>query len=100
MSSLFNSFKNQPVGAYKPLSLKNPIITTREIRNTGKANKAEFFFLTKPNTIRERATIDLLYPTPSWLRTALQKPAKFAVRIVVTGEERITTDSFLRIVGV
>ena len=58
----------------------------------GDANKQEFFFLTKPNTIRERATLDLLYIHPQWLVRDIE--SKLVVlsflRITATGETRIT----------
>lgn len=90
-------FANQPLGAYRPLSCKQDIITTRNIEGTGKQNKANYFFLMKPNTIREYATLDLLYPTPAWLRAALQKTSLVFARVVVGGTARVTTDNFLRV---
>lgn len=100
MAGLCKTFMGVQKGAYKPLACKTDVVTTRVIGNTGKANKAEFFFLTKPNTIRERATVDLLYPTPSWLKLALQKGVIPPLeRVTVGGFARITTNSFLRILA-
>jgi hypothetical protein len=95
--SLCKSFVNVAKGAYKPLVCKQIVANVRIIGNTGKANKAEMFFLAKPNTIRERATLDLLYPTPSWLRVAVQKGSGSFVRITTGGFNRITTGGFLRV---
>lgn len=97
MTHACSLFQNQPLNGYRPLACKRDVITTRDIGGTGAANKQEFFFLTKPNTIRERATIDLLYPTPSWLVTALQKTSLIFVRATINGQARVTTDGFLRV---
>jgi len=96
MSNLCDVFINVSKFSYKPLVCKTDIIQTRDIRGTGKANKADFFFLTKPNTIREKATLDLLYPTPNFLKFALQKSLSFA-RITTGGFTRITTGGFIRV---
>ena len=100
MAGLCQTFMNVSNAAYKPLACKTDVVTTRVIGNTGKANKAEFFFLTKPNTIRERATVDLLYPTPAWLKRALQKGVIPPLeRITVGGFQRITTLGFIRVLA-
>jgi len=73
---------------------------TRDIMGTGKANKADFFFLTKPNTIREHATLDLLYPTPNWLKFALQRPLSamgIFFRVTTNNRQRLTTNDFIRL---
>lgn len=67
MSSLCNNFINRPIGSYRPLRCRPIVVTTRELRGTGLANKQDLFFLTKPNTIREHATLDLLYPAPFYV---------------------------------
>lgn len=97
-TSLCKVFLNRPKGAYKPLVCKDIIYTSRTIGNRGKANAAEFFFLLKPNTLRERATLDLLYPTPVWLKFAIQNKGKMQfVRATTGGFTRITTGSFVRV---
>jgi len=97
MASLCEVFINVSKFSYKPLVCKQIVIETRDIRGTGKANKADFFFLTKPNTIRERATLDLLYPTPNFLKFALQKGIGAFARITTGGFTRITTNGFIRV---
>lgn len=100
MAGLCKTFIGVSKGAYKPLVCKTDVVTTRVIGNTGKANKAELFFLLKPNTLRERATVDLLYPTPSWLKAALQKGVIPPLnRITVGGFSRITTTGFIRVLA-
>lgn len=96
MKNVCEAFINASKFSYKPLVCKTDIIQTRDIVGTGKANKADFFFLTKPNTIREKATLDLLYPTPNFLKFALQKGMAFA-RVTTAGFTRITTSGFLRV---
>ncbi len=88
--------KRQPL-AYEPLVCKQPIVETKTITGRGLQNKQNYFFLMKPNTLREHATLDLLYPTPFWLRLALQQSNVLAQRITTQGEDRITTDDFLRV---
>lgn len=92
MSSLCDNFINQPAGLYRPLACKPIVVQTRELKGTGYANKQQFFFLTKPNTIRENATIDLLYPTPSWYETNINNP------IVIPDNTRVTTQGAIRII--
>jgi len=56
----------------------------------------------KPNTIREYATIDLIYEIPFWLKQATRKlpPAQtVADRITTLGETRITVNGNIRIVS-
>ena len=97
-TSLCKTFLNLPPGRYKPLVCKEIIFTSRTIGNRGKANAAEFFFLLKPNTLREHATLDLLYPTPNFLKFAVQKSlAASFVRKTTGGFTRITTNSFIRV---
>lgn len=99
MSSLCKTFLNVSAGAYKPLVCKDIIFTSRGIKGTGKANAADFFFLLKPNTLRERATLDLLYPTPIWLKFQIQRRGRPTfVRATEGGFTRITTASFIRVI--
>lgn len=65
--SLCNIFINSPPGAYRPLACKPITAITRSLRGTGRENKADLFTLTKGNTIRERATLDLILLVPDWL---------------------------------
>ncbi len=88
--------RRQPL-AYEPLACKQPTAESRTITGRGLANKQQYFFLMKPNTIREHATLDLLYPTPFWLRLALQKSRILVQRVTTAGNDRITTDDFLRV---
>lgn len=97
MANVCETFINVSKFSYKPLVCKTDVIQTRDIRGTGKANKADFFFLTKPNTIREKATLDLLYPTPNWLKFAVQKGLGSFTRVTVSGFTRLTTDNFIRV---
>ena len=86
------TFLNRPPNSYIPLACKQPVITMREITQGGNANKLEVFFLFKPNTLREHATVDLLYTHPQWLVRDIE--SKLVVlsflRITATGETRIT----------
>jgi hypothetical protein len=95
------TFLNRPNSSYLPLRDKFPIATTRLIGKTGRQNKQEFFFLTKPHTIREKATIDLIFPTPSWLQADLDGKFKKQIftRITVTGDTRIIDGGLIRITG-
>ena len=97
-NSLCKTFLNLPPGRYKPLVCKEIIFTSRTIGQTGKRNAAEYFFLLKPNTLREHATLDLLYPTPNFLKFAIQNDSKSTfVRQTSGGFTRITTASFIRV---
>jgi hypothetical protein len=62
------------------------------IGGRGRVNKQNFFYLTIPNTIREKATLGLIYPTPAVIRKALddKKRVPQFVRITVGGNTRIT----------
>jgi len=100
MANVCEAFINVSKFSYKPLVCKTDIIQTRDIMGTGKANKADFFFLTKPNTIREKATLDLLYPTPNFLKFALQKPLSsmgIFFRVTTNNLQRLTTNGFIRL---
>ncbi len=98
MTHACQSFINRPSNSYRPLACKPVILQNRDIKGSGRQNKQDFFLLTKANTIRERATLDLLYPTPDWLRYALQpEPRMDYARVTSGGNERETTDDFLRI---
>ena len=94
-----NQFLNRPRNSYIPLANKPLIVTTRDITGTGAANKQQMFFLFKPNTMRERATVDLLYPTPNWLRNEIYgKLAKTTfTRITDIGDTRIIDTGLIRI---
>lgn len=97
-TDLCRVFLRQQPGAYKPLVCKEIIANTRSIKGTGQANKNDFFFLLKPNTLREYATLDLLFTHPQWLKAAVQGAAKQTfVRITAGGFTRITTNSFVRV---
>lgn len=97
-SDLCQVFLRQPPGAYKPLVCKEIIADTRSIKGTGQVNRLDFFFLLKPNTLREYATLDLVYPHPSWLQSAVQSSGKMQfVRLTTGGFTRITTNSFIRV---
>lgn len=70
MGHVCDTFINRPKGSYRPLACRPIVVQTRELRGTGAANKQDLFFLIKPNTFREHATIDLLFTHPLWLRDA------------------------------
>lgn len=99
MTHVCSEFINRPINSYRPLACKPLTVQTRDIPGTGRQNKANYFFLMKPNTIREYATLDLLYPTPSWLNLAVQNPSLVFQRVVTTGEARVTTTGFLRVLA-
>lgn len=67
-----NNFINRPANSYRPLACKPIVVTSKEIPFTGQQNREFYFFLTKANTIRESATLDLLFPHPEWLKRAVQ----------------------------
>jgi len=73
MSSLCDTFLNRPIGSYRPLRCRPIVVITRELRGTGLANKQDLFFLIKPNTFREHATIDLLFPTPFFVQEEVNR---------------------------
>jgi hypothetical protein len=99
MASAGNPFLNRPSGSYLPLRDKPIVVTTRNITSGGRANKLEYYLLTKPNTIPERADKGLLYPTPNFLRNEILKKLRKQAftRITVTGDIRITTNSDIRV---
>ena len=88
MGHVCDTFINRPKGSYRPLACKPIVVTTRELRGTGAANKQDLFFLIKPNTFREHATIDLLFTHPPWIVQALQPESRFA---------RETNNGFIRL---
>lgn len=90
--SVCDNFINRPIGSYRPLACRPIVVQTRELRGTGAANKRDLFFLTKPNTIREHATIDLLYTAPFWLREAVTPD------LTIVDNARITSDSKVRVI--
>lgn len=97
-TDLCRVFLRQPPGAYKPLVCKEVIANTRSIRGTGQVNRLDYFFLMKPNTMREYATLDLIYTHPQWLKTAVQGAGRQQfVRATAGGFTRITTNSFVRV---
>ena len=97
MGHVCDTFINRPKGSYRPLACKPIVVTTRELRGTGAANKQDLFFLMKPNTFREHATIDLLFTHPLWLRDAVIETQRFP-RETVNGHIRVTTDGHTRVV--
>ena len=97
-SDLCNIFVNRSRNSYKPLRCKPITVDTRTIGETGRANKQAYFFLMKPNTIRENATLDLLYPTELWLRKAATDVVLTLTRVTVAGDTRITVDGDIRVV--
>ncbi len=86
------NFINRPLNSYRPLACKQPVFTTRDIKGTGAANWQNMFFIFKPNTLRERATLDLLYPTPNWLRDEIFSDLIVTLfqRITTAGDNRVT----------
>ena len=88
-------FRNNRLG-YVPLSCRSVTVDTRTLTGTGAANKQELFFITKPNTIREHATLDLLYTHPPWLVRALQ-PGTLDIRVTSDGRTRVTSDDLERV---
>lgn len=97
-TDLCRVFLRQAPGAYKPLVCKEVIANTRSIRGTGQVNRLDYFFLMKPNTMREYATLDLVYTHPQWLQSAVQSRGKQTfVRATAGGFTRITTNSFVRV---
>lgn len=86
------TFLNRPSNSYIPLACKQPVITMREITQGGDANKREVFFLFKPNTLREHATLDLIYPQPEWLVREIESSLIVTefLRITTSGDTRIT----------
>lgn len=93
------TFINRPVGSYRPLACKPIVVTTRELRGTGLANRQDLFFLTKPNTIREHATIDLLYPAPFFVREAVTPTVQLPdnARITINGFARVIDTGLIRV---
>lgn len=90
--SVCDTFLNRPIGSYRPLACKPIVVQTRELRGTGAANKRDLFFLTKPNTMREHATIDLLFPTPDFVRQATTPD------LTLVDNARITSDAKVRVI--
>ena len=79
MGHVCDTFINRPKGSYRPLACKPIVVTTRELRGTGAANKQDLFFLIKPNTFREHATIDLLFTHPPYSSNVL-----FTLQMVIS----------------
>lgn len=82
------------------MGCKQPVITTRFITKGGNANKQEMFFLYKANTLRERATVDLLYPTPNWLKDEIYGKLIITTftRITDAGETRLIDTGLIRVI--
>jgi len=92
------TFLNRPRNSYTPLACKQPVITMREMKFSGDANKRFMFFLFKPNTLREHATLDLIYPHPQWLVRDIESSLiSVFVRITVSGDTRITVSGDTRV---
>ena len=96
MAKLCSNFRNAPPGSYRPLVCRPIVVTTRKLSGHGLANRQELFFVTKPNTIREHATLDLLYPHPSWLVNAITPDSLF-VRKTSDDKTRLTDMSLIRV---
>jgi len=94
---LCDIFVNSPRNGYRPLACKQITVQTREVQGTGRANRLNYFLLARPNTIREHATIDLLYEVPTWLKNAHIKRQLFSTRITSDGATRITSAGNIRI---
>jgi len=90
--TLCKTFINSSPNSYRPLACKPVVVNSRELTKSGLANRQELFFLTKPNTIREHATVDLLYPIPLWLKREVDNPS------VVPAYARVTSGHAIRIV--
>lgn len=95
MVKVCDIFQFQSKNAYQPLVCKDIVATTRTIGGRRQQNRNNYFFLMKPNTIRENATIDLLYPTPLWLKLALQKVTPSFALTTNNNEALKTIDNFL-----
>lgn len=85
-----------PKNGYQPLSCKPRIITSRVLHSHGQQNRNELFLLTKPNTIREHATLDLLYPIPGFIKE-IKGELAFETRITSEGAIRVTDTSLIRV---
>ena len=97
MGNPCDNFLNRPKTSYRPLACKPIVVTTRELTGHGLANRLDLFFITKPNTIREHATVDLLYPTPNWLNNIIHPVTRF-VRETQNGHIRVTKGGHTRVV--
>lgn len=97
MTTPCDNFINRPKNSYRPLACKPIVVQSRELTGTGAVNKQQLFFLTKPNTIREHATLDLIFPTPSWLIQAIQTKTRF-VRETKNGHIRVTQGGHTRVI--
>lgn len=98
MANACDNFFNRPKDSYRPLACRPIVVTTRTLGGHGAANKAELFFVTKPNTIREHATLDLLFIPPTWLVEAVNQNQLKSVRETVDGHIRITQEGHTRVV--
>lgn len=96
--SLCEIFINNPPGAYRPLACRPIIVKTEIIKDTGRANKLNLFYLIKPNTFKEHATLDLILPTfnPEILPRVEQT---FATRVTPEGDTRNIPSGAFRVVA-
>ena len=73
-NSVCELFINLSNDGYKPLACKPlTVVVEDDIGETGINNAYKAFFLMKRDTIREHATLDMLYPTPNFIRFARQR---------------------------
>jgi len=73
-SGVCKFFINLSDNSYKPLACKPLTVTSEDdIGESGINNAYKAFFLMKRSTSRESATIDMLYPTPNFVRFARQR---------------------------
>lgn len=98
-----NAFVNVDLDEYRPLACK-PIIAPVEDDIGGHLldNAYRFFFLAKRDTIKENATLDVLYPTPNFIKKARfdRTPPKveFVKRVTTDSKTRVTTTGQIRAV--
>lgn len=95
--TLCDNFVNTPPNKYRPLACKPIVVQTRQLKSHGYANKVELFLIGKSNTIREFATLDLLYPTPLWLKNDVQDQTFLYPRVTDDGFQRVTDDGLIRV---
>ncbi len=62
-------FINLSNDGYKPLACKPlTVVSENDIGGRGLENAYRFFFLAKRDTIRENATLDVIFPTPNFIK--------------------------------
>lgn len=70
-NGICKEFINLPEDGYKPLACKPLTVTSEgDIGGRGLENAYKFFFLAKRDTIRENATLDVIFPTPNFIRNS------------------------------